>query len=40
MQQLLLNSDCENYPLHLTCVHTLPCNVTRDRIVTDCSDFT
>jgi len=22
-----------NYPLHLACVHTLPCDVTRDRIV-------
>ena len=36
LQQLMLNSVCQNYSLHLTCVHTLPCNVTRDRIV--CSE--
>ena len=26
----MLNSVRQNYPLHLTRVHTLPCNVTRD----------
>jgi len=29
-----------NYPLHLARVHTLPCNVTRDRNVTKYYSFT
>jgi len=39
LQQSMLNS-VKNYPLHLTSVHILPCNVTRDRIVTEYCNFT
>jgi len=36
----MLNSVCKNCKFHLVCVHTLPCNVTRDKTVTKYCNFT